>query len=105
MSFKLIKKSELKYDRRGNNEMNQPISLEDIKRLAEERGEHVTGVNILFLDVSSTCTGYSIFTVDFVNRSASLTKAGAIWFSDKLEQDDKCSYMYNMIVNYFNIID
>ena len=68
--------------------------------------EHKIGdSHILFLDVSSTCTGFSIASVDWVNKKANLDKAGCIWFNSKWENAEKYDYIYHFInllgITYF----
>lgn len=60
---------------------------------------------MLFLDVSSSCTGFSLCKVDFVNKKAQLTKAGAIWFHDKWEHARKYDYMYNLLQTHFEVVE
>jgi Holliday junction resolvasome RuvABC endonuclease subunit len=67
--------------------------------------EHKVGDStILFLDPSSSCTGYCVAKVDFAHKKATVFKAGAIWFDKHLENQDKYHYMFLAIANYFNII-
>lgn len=79
-------------------------SLSDIQSLLDPNEIKVGNTNFLFLDLSSTCTGYTLVKIDFLQRKAKFLKAGAIWFAEST-QIEKCGYVYNMIVNYFNIID
>lgn len=83
------------------------MSQEDLKSLMnelDEKAQRIEEVTILFLDISSTCTGFSCVMVNFATKKARIVNAGAIWFDDKMNQQDKCGYFYDMIVNYFNII-
>lgn len=68
---------------------------------------HVGNVNGLFLDASSTCTGYTIVNFDISNKRkpATLTKAGVLWFGSDWEHGDIYSYIYNSIVTYFDIVE
>ena len=59
---------------------------------------------ILFLDISAACTGYAVGECDFVNRKAVITKAGAIWFSDKMEAGEKYNYLSRCITEYFYVM-
>lgn len=61
--------------------------------------------HILFLDVSSTCTGWTIASVDFMNRKATIDKAGCIWFNARWENPEKYDYLYNAIQNYFEVVE
>lgn len=59
---------------------------------------------ILFLDVSSACTGYCIAAIDFDKNKARLVEAGAIWFDDSWSHQKKYCYIGNAIANYFFIV-
>lgn len=75
-------------------------TLEDVKNDISEKG--IQKVNILFLDVSSTCTGYSIMEIDFHDKTSKLNKCGALWLSNKDWKDQqKYSYLFNAISQYF----
>lgn len=80
--------------------------IQDLDTLKKELFEHKTGaINILFLDLSSSCTGYTVITLDFEAKKAKFKKAGAIWFNSDWKNQEKYSYIFNSIVNYFNIVD
>jgi len=66
--------------------------------------DNVGNANILFLDISSTCTGYSVAECDFVNRKATITKAGALWFKKDMKGGDKYNYLARCITEYFYIM-
>lgn len=78
--------------------------IDNVLKQLEEQAVNLEESNILFLDVSSSCTGYAIAKCNFVNKTAKLTKAGAIWIPDE-DQAGKCAYVYNMIALYFNIVE
>lgn len=78
--------------------------LEALKKEAEEKGQKVQAVNILFLDLSSNCTGYCLATVDFERRSAKFINTGAIWFDDSWKNQEKYHYIFSAVTNYFNIV-
>ena len=59
----------------------------------------------LFLDASSSCTGYAIAKVDFINKKSEIIKAGAIWFDPKWEHAQKYDYMYGVIQTYFEVAE
>jgi len=61
--------------------------------------------HILILDASSSCTGYAILKTDFVNKKASLTKAGCVWFDDNWGHGRKYDYMYTMLQDHFWIVE
>lgn len=81
--------------------------LEDIQKdiAGEEFQQKITDVNILFLDLSSTCTGYCVVKVNFETKKATFSKAGALWLDPNWKHQDKYHYIYEAIVNYFWIIE
>ena len=58
----------------------------------------VDTINILFLDVSSTCTGYAIATCDFETRVAEINKAGCLWLNSNWTHQQKYSYIGKSIL-------
>lgn len=86
------------------------IDKKDIDSLKEEleidkTAQQVTHVNILFMDISSTSTGYSIMSVDLNNKKATLTKAGNFWFDPAWSHQEKYSYMLHAVSTYFWIVE
>lgn len=67
----------------------------------------IQNVNGLFLDASSTCTGYTVVNFDISDKKAKakITKAGVLWFDDNWQHGEKYSYLYNAILNYFDITE
>jgi len=64
----------------------------------------------LFLDISSTCTGYCVAKIT-QGRSTSLSdatceivRAGAIWFPDDWTNEKKNYYMYRLVSDDFYVI-
>lgn len=84
---------------------NQIKDVESLQKELEKDGQKVELVNLLFLDLSSSCTGYSLAEVNFTNKSAKITKAGALWFDDSFSNQEKYHYLFSCITNYFYIID
>lgn len=82
--------------------VDQVQDLNNLQQLFEQK---VDSINILFLDLSSSCTGYTIVKLDFTNKKATFKKAGAIWFDPDWKNQEKYAYVFNAIVNYFNIVD
>lgn len=78
--------------------------LDNLKKQLEDNGQKVTEVSIVFFDLSSSCTGYTLAKVNFENKTARFINSGAIWFSDDWKNQDKYHYLFTAIVNYFNII-
>lgn len=65
----------------------------------------IESVNILFLDISSTCTGYAIMNVNFETKRANLVKAGAVWLNPDWSHQEKYHYMYHAISSYFWVVE
>jgi hypothetical protein len=80
--------------------VDQIQDIEDLKKeVASDKV--IEAINVLFLDISSACTGYSIASVNFTTKKIEFTKAGAIWLSPDWSHQEKYSYMYSVISNYF----
>lgn len=62
-------------------------------------------INVLFLDVSSSCTGYSIAKCTFETRRAEIVKSGCLWLNPKWSHQEKYSYMFHAIMTYFWIVE
>jgi Holliday junction resolvasome RuvABC endonuclease subunit len=76
-------------------------------QLAEEidkKAQKVKEVSVLFFDLSSSCTGYTLVKVNFAERKAKFINSGAIWFNDSWTNQEKYYYLYSAITNYFNIV-
>lgn len=67
----------------------------------------IKNVGILFLDVSSTCTGYTVVTVNLGDKSdtAVFRKSGCIWFGSDWDHQTKYSYIFNAILTYFEVVE
>jgi len=70
----------------------------------EKKAHKVKEVSLLFFDLSSSCTGYTLVKVDFTNKKARFVNTGAIWFNDSWTNQEKYYYLYSAITNYFNIV-
>ena len=80
--------------------------MDQIESLDQLQNEvKVEEVNILFLDVSSTCTGYSIYRLNFHTKTAILQKAGALWMNQDWQHAEKYSYMFHAVSNYFWVVE
>lgn len=78
--------------------------IEDLQTNLEENNVVITDTNFLFLDVSSTCTGYAIYELNFHTKRAKLKKSGCLWFNSKWDHQEKYSYLSNAISQYFWIV-
>lgn len=84
--------------------MGKLETLEDVKKDVG-KDEGIKEVNILFLDVSSTCTGYAIMRVNFHNKTSQLTSCGSLWLNNKNWRDqERYSYLFHAISGYFWIV-
>lgn len=82
-----------------------PENLDELKKQLDKEGQVVDSVNVLFLDISSACTGYSIANVNFTTRKVNFTSAGAIWLDPNWEHQEKYCYMSHTISNYFWVVE
>lgn len=82
-------------------------NLDEVKSLLGKNQEEVKmgNVRILFLDVSASCTGYSIASVDFENKNAKFDTAGSIWFDKDWSHQERYHYIGSSITNYFFIVE
>lgn len=78
-------------------------SIEDLKQeLGTKVLEHI---NVLFLDISSSCTGYSVAKINFGNKNVEWKTSGVLWLDGKWSHQEKYSYMFHAIVDYFWIVE
>lgn len=68
---------------------------------------HIKNVNVLFLDVSSTCTGYVVVSMNIGDRKDPVTfkKAGCLWFGPDWDHQTKYSYIFNAVLTYFEVVE
>lgn len=92
----------------NNSKQNGQKNIDEVQLIKEELpgfDETKVGLSrLLFLDMSSSCTGYAIAEVDFAHKSAKFLNAGAIWFDKDWDNQEKYHYIFNAVTNYFNII-
>lgn len=79
--------------------------LESLKNDLQEEGQVISSINVLFLDVSSSCTGYSVAAVDFGAKKVEWKSTGALWLDPKWSHQEKYSYMFNALASYFFIVE
>jgi len=79
--------------------------LDEIKKLLTDNEVNVDAANVLFLDISSSCTGYCKVAVDFINKKANIKSAGALWLDPNWDHQEKFSYMFNAIMTYFEVVE
>jgi len=80
----------------------------DINTIQEQLTENeipLGDCTFLYLDVSSTCTGYVVTGLDFLKKKAYIKSAGVIWFNPKWTHQEKYHYLFSAIVNYFWIVE
>ena len=81
---------------------------EELEAIKKELGNgeiKVEDVNILFLDISSSCTGYAVARINFVNKTANFSSVGCLWLDPEWSHQEKYSYMYDAISGYFWIVE
>jgi Holliday junction resolvasome RuvABC endonuclease subunit len=78
--------------------------LEEIKKELDSKAVIIEDVNVLFLDISSSCTGYSIANCNFSKKIANFTDSGCIWLDSNWSHQEKYSYMFNAVLVYFEVI-
>lgn len=61
--------------------------------------------NILFLDTSSSCTGYAIAECDWKKRTATISAVGALWLHPKWHHGKKYHYMQKSLEVFFYIVE
>jgi len=64
-----------------------------------EKQIKLTDNNILFLDISSTCTGYAVGFMNLKTKEATISKAGVIWFGNDWDHGKKYNYLQNFVMN------
>lgn len=77
--------------------------LDQLKKELEQNAVKLTDSTLLFMDLSSNCTGYSICSVNFETKRAEFKSAGAIWFNPNWSNQEKYHYLYRAITTYFDI--
>ena len=59
----------------------------------------------LFLDLSSSCTGFAIVSFDTQSQTATIHKAGALWFGDDWKHGQKYRYIVDKLMDEFYVQD
>lgn len=57
----------------------------------------------VFLDLSSTCSGYAI--AKMAGSKCTIVRVGAVWFGDDWSHGQKYAYMHNLISNEFYVVN
>lgn len=57
----------------------------------------------LFLDMSSTCTGYAVAKME--GRKCTISRAGALWFGKDWENGEKYFYLQSFITNDLYVVN
>lgn len=84
---------------------NEISSISDLEKEIDKNGQKIETVNVLFMDVSSSCIGYTVCSLNFSTKKAVMKNCGAIWLDPNWQHAEKYSYVYNMIVNYFWVVE
>jgi Holliday junction resolvasome RuvABC endonuclease subunit len=82
----------------------------DIEKNKKQKGIPeilINSVNVLFLDISSSCTGYAIASLNIGDKSAPATikSAGCLWFGSDWDHQTKYSYLFNAVLTYFEVVE
>jgi Holliday junction resolvasome RuvABC endonuclease subunit len=85
--------------------VDQVQDIDSLKKEVEKQGQVVEAVNILFLDISSSCIGYSIASVNFSTKQVLWKSAGAIWTDPDWSHQEKYSYAFHALSSYFWIVE
>lgn len=64
-----------------------------------EEVKYLGGEPTLYLDISSSCTGYVVATYDIANKKATILKAGVLWFNDDWEHGQKYRYLQQYVTD------
>lgn len=79
--------------------------IEGLKKEVEQDGQVLKTLNVLFLDISSSCTGYAIANINFGTKEVKWTRSGALWLDPDWEHPQKYNYMFHVISNYFWVVE
>jgi hypothetical protein len=80
------------------------MNSNDLDGLSENRKVYIDSTRIVFLDQSSNCTGFAVWSVDYNRKSARLESAGPIWFNDKWGTGKSLAYFFNALRSYIFIV-
>lgn len=80
-------------------------TVEELKNQISEDGQILKTINVLFLDISSTCTGYSLANINFGTKEVKWTRTGALWLDADWEHPHKYNFMFHVISNYFWVVE
>jgi Holliday junction resolvasome RuvABC endonuclease subunit len=75
------------------------------KQKRDPNAIYIDQTRILFLDPSSSCTGFAMVAVNKVKREAEIVSAGALWFGSDWDAGKKLRYLFSAIRNYFFILN
>lgn len=79
--------------------------IDGLKKEVEQDGQILKTINVLFLDISSTCTGYCIANINFGTKEVKWTRAGALWLDPDWEHPTKYNFMFHVVSNYFWVVE
>lgn len=75
------------------------------KQTRDPNATYVDQTRILFLDPSSSCTGFAMVAVNSARKEAEIISAGPLWFGNDWDQGKKLRYLFSAIRNYFFILN
>lgn len=81
--------------------------IEQARKAKGEAQVLIKLISVLFLDVSSTCTGYTVATFNLGDKAAPVTikRAGCLWFGSDWDHQTKYSYIFNAVLTYFEVVE
>jgi hypothetical protein len=65
---------------------------------------YIDKTRIVFLDQSSNCTGFAVWSIDYNRKVATLESAGPLWFNDKWGIGKSLAYFFNALRSYIFIV-
>ena len=89
-------------------------NLETVKQGIEQNKKQkgipevqIKNISVLFLDVSSTCTGYAVATFNMGDKATPVVikRVGCLWFGSEWDHQTKYSYIFNAVLTYFEVVE
>lgn len=75
------------------------------KQKRDPNATYLDQTRILFIDPSSSCTGFAMVGINQVRKEAEIISAGPLWFGTDWDEGKKLRYLFGAIRNYFFILN
>jgi Holliday junction resolvasome RuvABC endonuclease subunit len=75
------------------------------KQKRDSNSTYLDQTRILFLDPSSTCTGFAMVGINQVRKEVEILSAGPLWFGADWNEGKKLRYLFGAIRNFFFILN